>query len=109
MPRTATDYSRTVIYRIKHIENKELVYVGSTTNFTKRKCSHKSICYNEKSKRYNFKLYVMIRENQGWNAFQKLEIKTLITMFLILLLYKKNGHTVWGVTLKQYCFVQEFF
>ena len=75
MPKKPTDYSRTVIYKIEHKENKELVYVGSTTDFTKRKCSHKSHCYNEKGKSYNLKLYVMIRENGGFDAFQMLEIK----------------------------------
>jgi hypothetical protein len=75
MPRTATDYSRTVIYKIEHNENKELVYVGSTTDFTKRKYSHKNTCNNEKGKHYNLKVYHMIRENGGWEAFQMLEIK----------------------------------
>ena len=41
MPKTKTDYSKTVIYKIQHIEDESLVYVGSTTNFTKRKSHHK--------------------------------------------------------------------
>ena len=31
MPRTTTDYSKLVIYKIQHINNPELLYVGSTT------------------------------------------------------------------------------
>lgn len=75
MPKKATDYTRTIIYKIEHNENKELVYVGSTTDFTRRKCCHKSCCYNEDDKSFNLKVYKMIRENGGWNEFQMLEIK----------------------------------
>lgn len=75
MPKKPTDYIRTVIYKIEHNENKELVYVGSTTDFTNRKYTHKSHCNNEKHKNHNLKVYVMIRENGGWDSFQMLEIK----------------------------------
>ena len=47
MPRTPIDYSKSVIYKIQHLEKDELVYVGSTTNFVKRKNKHKSCCKNE--------------------------------------------------------------
>ena len=75
MPRTAIDYSKTIIYKIQHEENEELVYVGHTTDFTKRKCTHKSACNNEKDKKFNFKLYTMIRENGGWNCFKMVMIE----------------------------------
>jgi len=75
MPRKPIDYSRTVIYKIEHNENKELVYVGSTTDFTKRKCNHKYNCNNVNSNEYNLKVYQMIRENGGFDKFQMLEIK----------------------------------
>ena len=75
MPKKPTDYTRVVIYKIEHNENKELVYVGSTTEFTKRKYQHKYLCNNEKHKNYNRKVYVMIRANGGFDAFQMLEIK----------------------------------
>jgi hypothetical protein len=55
--------------------NKDYTYVGSTTDFTKRKSSHKCICTNEKSRFYNFKVYQMIRENGGWDEFEMIEIE----------------------------------
>lgn len=70
MPKTPTDYSKSVIYKIEHIDKPELVYVGSTTDFTKRKYQHKSDCKNENKKSYNLKLYRMIRENQGFESFK---------------------------------------
>jgi hypothetical protein len=41
-------------------------YVGSTTEFTKRKWNHKSDCTNINSKKYNFKVYQFIRDNVNW-------------------------------------------
>jgi hypothetical protein len=75
MPKTPTDYERTVIYKIQHLEKDELLYVGSTTEFTKRKCKHKSDCINPKAKLYNAKLYKMIRENGGWEMFNMVIIQ----------------------------------
>jgi hypothetical protein len=37
------DYSKTVIYKIQHLDKDELIYVGHITNFTKRKNHHKKI------------------------------------------------------------------
>jgi hypothetical protein len=68
-------YSNTVIYKIEHKEKKELVYVGNTTNLIRRKYEHKTHCINEKDKKHHFKVYKMIRDNGGWEAFQVLEIK----------------------------------
>jgi len=65
MPKTPIDYSKTIIYKIEHIENDEFVYVGHTTCWDKRKCLHKFNCLNERSKKYNLKLYQMMRENGG--------------------------------------------
>lgn len=75
MPKKPTDYSKLVIYKIQHIDNPELLYVGSTTDFTKRKYQHKSNCNNTNDKSYNFKLYKTIRENGGWDAFNMVVIK----------------------------------
>ena len=75
MPKKAIDYSNCCIYKIEHIENVSLVYVGHTTNFTKRKYKHKSNCKNETSKEYNHKVYQMIRENGGWEAFNMIEVE----------------------------------
>ena len=66
MPRKQVDYSRTVIYKIVNYDIPELIYIGSTTDFTKRKNHHKYNCNNEKSRGYNLKVYNTIRENGGW-------------------------------------------
>ena len=70
MPKTPTDFSKSVIYKIEHIDKPELVYVGSTTNFTKRKYKHKSVCNNENERNYNLKLYQMIRAHGDWDSFK---------------------------------------
>ena len=69
------DFSKTVIYKIQHEDDESLVYVGSTTNFTKRKCSHKRNCNNPNGKEFNIKLYQMIRDNGGWDCFRMIQIK----------------------------------
>jgi len=55
-------YEDCVIYTIR---SGEYLYVGSTCNFTRRKCCHKSSLNNENDKAYNYKLYKMIRENDN--------------------------------------------
>jgi len=55
------------IYKIVCDDMPDYVYVGSTSNFTNRKCGHKSNCFNINSKKYNYKLYSTIRENGGWD------------------------------------------
>ena len=75
MPKTAMDYSKCSIYKIEHIENESLVYVGHTTNWDKRKNAHKSNCKNENGKSFNLKLYQMIRGNGGWDCFKMIEVE----------------------------------
>ena len=70
MPKTPTDYSKTVIYKIQHIDKEDLLYVGSTTDFRRRKAEHKHNCKTKKTK-----LYEMIRYNGGWNEFNMVVIK----------------------------------
>ena len=70
MPLTKINFNtnESVIYKIYCIDGSCVyIYFGSTTNFTKRKQSHKSICNNEKHRLYNIKLYKTIRENGGWD------------------------------------------
>jgi hypothetical protein len=54
------DYSKCIIYTIRTPNG---LYVGSTCNYANRKYQHKSNIHNEKSKKYNYKLYNNIREN----------------------------------------------
>ena len=62
MPRKPIDFSKTIIYKIVC---KDLLvtqcYVGHTTDFTKRKNTHKSHCN--------------IRENSGWDNWDMIEIE----------------------------------
>ena len=75
MPRKEIDYSKAVIYKIQHQDKPELLYVGSTTDFPKRKSSHKQRTNNVMDERYNLKVYQMIRENGGWECFKIIIIK----------------------------------
>ena len=75
MPRKAIDYNNTVIYKIQHIEKEELLYVGHTTDFRKRKNAHKSSCNVQDGKQYNVKVYKMIRDNGGWEMFKMIQVK----------------------------------
>jgi len=45
-------------------------YVGSTQNFTRRKCQHKFHC-----KTLNQKIYQVIRENGGWDNWSMIKIE----------------------------------
>jgi len=68
MPKTPMDYNKTIIYKIVCNDlNVNDCYVGHTINMTKRKCSHKSACNNEKDRHHNLKIYKIIRENGGWD------------------------------------------
>jgi predicted GIY-YIG superfamily endonuclease len=78
MPKKPIDYSKCCIYKIEHIENHNLLYVGHTTEFNKRKGHHKSTCKNENSNVYNIKLYQMIRNNRGWDMFKMIEVEKFI-------------------------------
>jgi hypothetical protein len=75
MPRLPIDYSKSIIYSIVSKTDETLLYVGSTTDFIKRKASHKSITNNVNSNRYNLQLYIMIRANGGWDAFDMKPVK----------------------------------
>jgi hypothetical protein len=71
MPKTEIDYSLGLIYKIVcddiTVTN---IYVGSTTNFTKRKSQHKSLC-NKK----DLKIYHSINDNGGWDNWSMIEIE----------------------------------
>ena len=52
----------------------DLCYVGSTADFNKRRNTHKSMCDNENSNNYNYKIYKTIREYGGWSNFKMIQI-----------------------------------
>ena len=70
------DYSKTIIYKIVcRNESVDYLYVGSSTNFKKRKNNHKNSCNNINSKAYNQKTYKLMREHGGWDNFIAIEIE----------------------------------
>jgi predicted GIY-YIG superfamily endonuclease len=75
MPKTPTDYSKAIIYSIICKTDDTLLYIGSTTNLTKRKAQHKENCNKETYKKHNLQVYVMIRENGGWDNFNMKPVK----------------------------------
>ena len=52
MQKIPIDYSNCYIYKIEHIEDESLIYVGHTTNFKQRKAEHKKTCNNENNKSF---------------------------------------------------------
>ena len=75
MPRVAIDFSNTVIYHfVCKDTNVKSEYVGSTTNFNKRKGAHKVNCFCETT-RHHYKLYQTIRENGGWDNWDMLPLE----------------------------------
>ena len=71
MPKIAVDYSKTIIYKIccNDLAITE-IYVGSTTDFTRRKATHKCHC-----KSVDLKIYNTINANGGWAAWSMIEIE----------------------------------
>ena len=67
MPKHAIDYQKAKIYKIccKDVDVTDC-YVGSTTNMSRRKSTHKNVCNNERGKCYNLNVYRFIRDNGGW-------------------------------------------
>lgn len=76
MPKREIDFSKGLIYKIvcRDVEVKDL-YVGSTTNFSKRKGGHKSSCKNQNDANYNLPLYKTIREKGGFDAWDMILIE----------------------------------
>lgn len=76
MKKTLIDYTKNVIYKI--VCNDMTVndlYIGSTTNFIKRKGQHRRNCNNENYSHYNYKIYQIIRNNGGWENWSMIEIE----------------------------------
>ena len=71
------DFSNSVIYHIRHMESKEVVYVGSTTNFSQRKATHKWLCNHEEAKDFTIPIYCHIMNNGGFNCFEVIPIQSL--------------------------------
>jgi len=76
MPKKEIDYANTIMYKIVCNDLSVTdIYVGHTTDFTKRKYSHKTRCNNDKDKKYHLKVYGYMRDNGGWDNFTMIEIE----------------------------------
>ena len=91
MPRLPKDYSKGLIYKFccKDTTIKE-IYIGSTTNFTKRKNCHKNTCNNPNAKQYNYKVYQFIRDNGGWDNWEMILIEYYSCETELLLCRREN-------------------
>jgi len=70
------NYSKGIVYKLCCRDvNITDIYIGSTTNFTRRKSCHKSDCNNEKGSRFNLKVYQFIRTNGGWDNWTIVQIE----------------------------------
>ena len=71
MTKLPINYSKSVIYKIV-CKNPEIedFYIGSTTNLTQRKYTHKQSVYKENHRSYLFYKSLFMRENGGWENFE---------------------------------------
>jgi len=54
------------VYKL-YCDGIEDFYIGSSFDMKERKRKHKEVCNNDKSKDYNYKVYVFIRANGGFD------------------------------------------
>ena len=73
MPKTPTDYSATIIYKLccKDTEIDD-IYIGHTTNFIQRKHQHKICANNNECCIY---VYEFIRDHGGWDNWSMIQIE----------------------------------
>jgi hypothetical protein len=69
-------YSKSIIYRIvcKDLSVTDC-YVGSTTNFKRRRGAHKCRCNNPNDKAHNLMIYKFIREHGGWENWDMIMVE----------------------------------
>ena len=67
MPKRDINYDNVFFYKIvcRDVSIHDL-YVGSTTDFIRRKYKHKTDCINENSRNHHLKLYQFIRSHGNW-------------------------------------------
>ena len=70
MPRVKINYQNTIIYKIVSMDKPDIFFVGSTTEYSKRKNLHKT----GELKGFYEKLHQIIIANGGWDKFKMLEI-----------------------------------
>jgi hypothetical protein len=75
MPLKDIDYSKTIIYKIvcKDINIKDC-YVGSTTDFIRRRSEHKKNVVNNTQSSHLY-VYEFIKQNNGWDNWEMIEVE----------------------------------
>ena len=64
-----------IFYEIRCLDSSITeTYIGSTMNFTRRKCQHKGACNRINDKKHHLKLYKIIRANNGWTNWEMVPI-----------------------------------
>ena len=69
------NYGNSIIYKLCSTVTPDDIYIGSTTNFSRRKNCHKSNCTNETNHYHNYPVYQFIRDNGGWSAWSMIQIE----------------------------------
>ena len=77
MPLKPIDYQNTIIYKLIHKEDYDNanIYIGSTTDFIRRKTNHKNCCNSDKKKGYTDRKYQFIRANGGWSEWDMVMVE----------------------------------
>jgi hypothetical protein len=76
MPKNPVNYSKTIIYQIKCLDDEvDFIYVGHTTNFKSRKSDHKKVANSLDYKESHFKIYQTIRANGGWENWEMIPLE----------------------------------
>ena len=81
MPKIAINWETTTVSFYKFVCKDPSIlysYVGHTTNFSKRKGTHKKCCTNSEDKSYNLPIYVFIRQNGGWSNWDMVQTHSQI-------------------------------
>jgi hypothetical protein len=98
MPR---DYKNAVVYKLAHRDPSHTdCYVGSTCRLRKRRFDHKESCTNERSPKYNQRVYQHIRENGGWENWEVVPVEVYpCSSHLELLVRERHWVETLGATL----------
>ena len=77
MPKQAINYNNTHFYKIccNDLDITD-IYVGPTTDFTRRKSQHQTRCCNENAKDHCTYEYQTIRDNGGWDNWSMVLLET---------------------------------
>jgi hypothetical protein len=76
MPRKPTNWSKCMFYRLVCRDPTITeCYVGSTTNETHRRNTHKNACTNQNIKAHNYFVYKFIREHGSWDNWELIVIE----------------------------------